>query len=236
MKARWLLLIALLALSAPALAGEAYDVVSTIDGKVHTGKVLKELESGFLFKPVEGRTFVIKFEDVKDMQSTGEKKGATTEQGNINVEVSPSIVQQPTINVGNGRHLYEHKLKSPAGGFLLSLLMPGTGQLYYKSYQWGGGYLGLLLLNYTFWTITQGDDGAPVVFALGGIVHGALGLISSIHAIFGVNDYNDDLIDEFYEKNPQYRRSGSLEFKGLGYAPLVQRGESFHTLSASWAF
>ncbi len=55
----------------PRLREQApHDVIKTKDGGVHTGRILRETERGYLFKPTDGNARVIPFADIVDVQSS----------------------------------------------------------------------------------------------------------------------------------------------------------------------
>lgn len=50
--------------------GEKYDIIKLNDGRVYTGRIVKETERGYLFRSTDGQTFVIAFSLIADVQST----------------------------------------------------------------------------------------------------------------------------------------------------------------------
>lgn len=52
------------------LASDHYDIIRMTDGRVLTGKILRETAAGYLFRSSEGVTQVVEFGQIADLQST----------------------------------------------------------------------------------------------------------------------------------------------------------------------
>lgn len=86
---------------APDSSSPGFDVITTKDGKVHTGKIVRETSTGYLFKAANDDARVIPFAEIVDIQSTkpSQRSAPTVTQP------PPAVHASPLANLGNIKRL-----------------------------------------------------------------------------------------------------------------------------------
>jgi TM2 domain-containing membrane protein YozV len=180
------------------------EVLETTKGIIHYGWTIRELEKGLLFRTVTEQTVVVPFEEVKSIKRLVEQ--STSPQINVQPQVSPQRIQ---VHVNTNRiERYEHKLKSPVFAYSLSQVLPGAGQFYVGEYTAGLAFVMMGLPLHVMSIVNPDTAHITLPIAAG------IGVISGIHSVVSVGEYNDHVVDFDANVQPWFRqrKSGFASF------------------------
>jgi len=132
---------------AQASAAGGMDVIETSDGRTHRGRILSELQQGFLFREEEGITQVIPYAQVTEIQRAAEllhPPAPVVPPAPVAAPVAaPSTMEQAArVLVSPG---YAARRRSVPLAYVLELLVPGAGHMYAGAI--GEGMTHLLLVT-----------------------------------------------------------------------------------------
>ena len=105
------------------------------------------------------------------------------------------------LDEAEGSESWRDRLRSPTLAFTLSLVLPGTGQYYYRDLASGTFYLvgGTGLGVSSTWLAVEDRNAAPHL----AITYGAWALTSAIHAAIGTHEHNRRVVAEETGRRPR---------------------------------
>ncbi|MEW5850070.1 MAG: hypothetical protein AB2A00_14875 [Myxococcota bacterium] len=110
----------------PTTPATGPDVVVTKDGVSHRGRILSEVQGGFLFRGDDGVTRVIPFDQIDDLQ----RGSPATFAPPATTETTVSEEREDLTARVRGSPEYRRKSRSVGMAYALELLFPGAGLIY----------------------------------------------------------------------------------------------------------
>lgn len=195
---------------------EKVDVIKTRDGRVHTGQVLNELRSGYLFRPAAGgAAYVVSFDEIEDLQlSTAGAPPSGSPQPAVDPAPPgrappPSLRPSPPTAVTSQARLLEAELAELKGssaslGSPIGMIVVGLGSTI-LCVLFAGGLFGSTSATIAL-TIVAGL--AAGVFTIAGVV----GLIRGIMSNVARNRRIDEIDGELLQLRQSFAPAGGPGF------------------------
>jgi TM2 domain-containing membrane protein YozV len=125
----------------PRLDPALEDVILTGDGVTHRGRILAELQNGFLFRDNAGHTVVVPFTDVADLDRANARPVAAPPPAPPLPQPAPTPVtamvyrsRMELVDELQSTAVYRNRTRSEGVAYLLELLLPGVGHMYAGSW------------------------------------------------------------------------------------------------------
>lgn len=244
--------VAILCVCASVASADEVDVVQTRDGGMHYGKVLREMDTGLLFRPAKGTPYLIRYAEVLNVRTLSEMPEgedirlerpteallktppakAPAAQPEAAVAAAPPAVRRtaPAPRPAASRG----KKKSAELGFFFSLIVPGAGHYYRGDKVWGTTYLLTSLVGTGILVGIASDSDGPSGAELGAgefaLLGSLLGLrvIDAVHAAGAINSSN-----KAWDEAAARR---GLTLRSIGYLPVAPRDGGGHGVGAAFGF